>query len=163
MVPSATVIKWAAVLLVPMAAFLTPFLTARLQEPLPESGLSHGSGIRLELTAEASQALQGNTLSFPAADAGFSAYHRVPKAGGGFGLDKAAVDAALLAAPRPGSRRAGVATLLQTGNNYTIVQVPIANIDNLVTGVRLYYDVQGWVVAYFPRGEASSQAWQALG
>jgi hypothetical protein len=166
MFSSATVIKWAAVLLVPMAAFWTPFLTARLQEPSPESGLSHESGIRLELTAEASQALQlnaGDALAFPAADAGFSAYHRVPSAGGGFGLDKAAVDAALLAAPRPSSHRAGVATLLRTGNNYTIFQVPIANIDNLITDVRLYYDVQGWMVAYFPRGHASSQAWQALG
>lgn len=164
---SATMLKWAAVLLVPMAAFLTPFLTARLQEPSPERSLFPPLGIRLELTAEASHALQentGNALAFPAADAGFSAYYRVPKAGGiGFELDKAAVDEALLAAPRPTSHRAGVATLLQTGNNHTIVQVPIRNIDTLVTNVRLYYDVQGWLVAYFPQGQASSQAWQALG
>ncbi len=154
-------VRWAAVLLTPLAATFVPLLAGHLQEPLSGGGFPHQSAIRLELTAEASQVLQAGGAAFPATDAGFSAYHRVPSAGGGFALDKAAVDQALLARPSPTSRRAGAATLRQIGDNYTIATVRIWNIDGLSSDVGLYYDVQGWVVAYLPKGAAPSQGWQA--
>jgi hypothetical protein len=48
------------------------------------------------------------------------------------------------------------------GNNYTVGSVPIINIDGLTTTVHLYYDDQGWIVTYFPRGSESSRVWQAV-
>ena len=39
--------------------------------------------------------------------------------------------------------------------------VPIENIDELVISVNLYYDDQGWLVAYFPVGDEPSWSWQA--
>ena len=41
--------------------------------------------------------------------------------------------------------------------------MPIENIDELVTTVNLYYDDQGWLVAYFPVGDELSWSWQAKG
>lgn len=150
-------------LLAIVVAVFVPLFAGYLQESAPVHRLSYPSGIRLHLTAEASQSLRASSSAFPAAEAGFSAYHRVATSGGGFSLDKTAVDQALLKQPSPASRRARAATLLQTGDNYTIATVPIVNIDGLTTAVGLYYDTQGWVVAYFPKGTASSTAWQAIG
>jgi hypothetical protein len=117
--------------------------------------------ITLGLTAEAREALQQSGDAFPANDAGFSAYYRVPDGLGGFGLDKDAVDQELFNSPDPTARRAGVRNLLDLGGDHTVASVPIKNIDSLITNVNIYYDNAGWIVAYLPRGSASSQVWQA--
>lgn len=127
-----------------------------------EKDRAYSPGITLGLTAEAREALQQSGNAFPASDAGFSAYYRTPDGAGGFALDKIAVDQALLNGSNPTSLRAGVGTLIDMGNNYTVVSVPILNIDGLTTTVHLYYDDQGWIIAYFPRGSESSRAWQAV-
>jgi hypothetical protein len=127
--------------------------------PPPETAAS--PGITLGLTAQARQSMQQNGSAFPEADAGFSAYYRVPDAGGS-GLNKQAIDQSLLDQPRPFSPRTGPAELLDMGGNYTLAGVPIRNIDGLVTPVNLYYDDQGWLVAYLPRGSGGARAWQAV-
>ena len=59
------------------------------------------------------------------------------------------------------THRASPASLIDTGDNYSVVSLPIHNIDQTTTTVHLYYDSEGWVVAYFLREEESSRAWQA--
>ena len=118
--------------------------------------------ITLGLTAEAREALQQSGDAFPASTAGFSAYYRVPDGSGGFGLDKDAVDQALFSDTNPTLRRNGVGTLIDIGGSHTIGSVPINNIDDLISTVNIYYDDQGWIIAYLPAGEPSSQAWQAV-
>ena len=125
-------------------------------------------GITLELTAEASNALQQAGQAFPESDAGFSAYYRVSNSGG-YGLDKAAVDAEIFAPVSSGdlTYRDSVASIIATGGNYTVASLPIINIDyvsdtdKLITTVNVYYDDQGWVVAYLPANTSSAQVWQA--
>lgn len=118
--------------------------------------------ITLGLTAEARQALQQTGDAFPASYAGFSAYYRVPNVAGSFGLDKDAVDQALFSDSGSTLRRAGVGSLIDIGNSHTVGTLPINNIDGLISPVNVYYDDQGWIVAYFPRGAPSSQVWQVV-
>ncbi len=118
--------------------------------------------VTLGLTAEARQALQQSGDAFPSNSAGFSAYYRVPDGSGGFSLDKGAVDQSLFSDPGPTLRRAGVGTLIDMGGSHTIGAIPINNIDGLISSVNIYYDDQGWIVAYFSRGTPSSQVWQAV-
>jgi len=120
------------------------------------------AGITLGLTDNARESLQQTGQAFPASEAAFSAYYRVPDGAGGFGLDKSAVDEALFSDPGPTLFRAGIGTLLDSGANYGIGAIPIINIDNITTSVNLYYDEEGWIVAYFSSGQESSRAWQAV-
>jgi hypothetical protein len=117
--------------------------------------------VTLGLTAEARQALQQSGDAFPANNAGFSAYYRVPDGSGGFSLDKDAVDQDLFSNASPTLRRAGVGTLIDIGESHTVGTVPINNIDGLTSNVNIYYDDQGWIVAYVSRGTPYSQVWQA--
>jgi len=123
---------------------------------------AQSAGITLGLTAEARESLQQTGQAFPASQAAFSAYYRVPDGAGGFGLDKSMVDEALFSKPGPTLYRAGVSTLLGSGANYSVGAIPIINIDSLATPVNLYYDDEGWIVAYFSSGQESSRAWQAV-
>lgn len=139
------------------------------ETPTPEQEADDFPGITLGLTAAASSALQQAGQAFPESDAGFSAYYRVPNSGGGYGLDKAAVDAEIFAPVSSGdlTYRDSVASIIATGGNYTVATLPIINIDyvsdtdKLITDVNVYYDDQGWIVAYLPAGVPSSQVWQA--
>ena len=125
-------------------------------------------GITFELTAEASNALQQAGQAFPADDAGFSAYYRVPDSGGQR-LNKSAVDAEIFAPVSSGdlTYRDSPASIIATGGNYTVASLPIINIDyvsdtdKLITTVNVYYDDQGWIVAYLPADTPSAQIWQA--
>ena len=128
---------------------------AETSEP-PSQGLIYG------LTSEAVSALQ-QTAAFPEADAGFSSYYRTRDAGDNFTLDKSVVDGVLLSDPPPRSVRAAPASLVSVGDNYSVASFPVLNIDQTTTSVRVYYDSGGWVVAFFPRGDESSRAWQAEG
>ena len=72
------------------------------------------------------------------------------------------MDEALCSFAGPTPYRAGIGTLLSSGANYSVGAIPIINIDGLATSVNLYYDEEGWIVAYFPSGQESSRAWQAV-
>jgi hypothetical protein len=162
--PRSGKVKVAAILLTLVAAALGAALavTTTFSGDSGEQDGAYFPGITLGLTAEAREALQQSANAFPDSDAGFSAYYRVPDGAGGFALNKNAVDQALFNDPDPTSLRAGIGAVSEIGNNYTIGTVPIINIDGLTTTVHLYYDDQGWIVAYFPRGSESSRAWQAV-
>ena len=143
-------------------------LAAGLHEVAEGPSQEPPSSLNLGLTVEARQSLQAAGRAFPADDAGFSAYYRVP-VGSGFSLDKGAIDAALFdRSPAPLSRMAETGTLTEKGGNYTIGSLSILNIDgdastregDLFTTVNIYYDDEGWIVAYFPRGSESSRVWQ---
>ena len=141
-----------------IAAFLVIFNLPTPEQPAPV----HSSSITLGLTAEARESLQQSGQAFPASQAGFSAYLRVQDAAGEFSLDKIAVDQALFSDPGPTIYRAGIGTLLESGGNFAVGSIPVINIDGLTTPVNLYYDEEGWIVAYFSSGQESSRMWQAV-
>ena len=116
--------------------------------------------VTLGLTAEARRSLQQGD-AFPSGDAGFSAYYRVTNASSLPTLDKAAVDEGVMGEVESSTYRSAPASLIDTGENYSVVSLPIHNIAQTTTTVHLYYDDEGWVVAYLPRGEESSRVWQA--
>ncbi len=118
--------------------------------------------ISLGLTAEARQSLQQSGNAFPSNTAGFSAYYRVPDGSGGFGFNKNTVDQVLFNSSVPTQRRTGPATVVDIGTTHSVGSLLIRNIDGLTTRVNLYFDDQGWLVAYFPAGSGSSRAWQAI-
>jgi hypothetical protein len=116
--------------------------------------------VTLGLTAEARRSLQQGD-AFPSGDAGFSAYYRVTNASSLPTLDKAAVDKVVMGEVKDLTYHASPASLINTGDNYSVVSLPIHNIAQTTTTVHLYYDDEGWVVAYLLRGEESSRVWQA--
>ena len=114
----------------------------------------------LALTAEARQALQSTSNAFPSRNAGFSAYYRVPNAQNDFEPKKDLVDQALHDASSEIPLVSGTPALQDTGGSHSVTSLLVRNIGGHTTPVNVYYDAQGWVVAYFPRGTPSSQVWQ---
>ena len=119
-------------------------------------------GFQLSLTADAREALQGSDPAFPSETAGFSAYYRREESGS-FSLDKGKVDDHIFSPMSGGETTVNQrpATLLEIGDNYTIASLSLENVDAILSGVNLYYDDEGWIVAYLPSGTPSSQVWQA--
>ena len=117
---------------------------------------------RLGLTAAARQALQETDKAFPADEAGFSAYYRMVEEGS-HSLEKGKVDNYIFSPIISGDTtvRTGPAKIVEVGDNYTVATLSLINIDNLTSKVNLYYDDQGWIVAYLPNDAPSSQIWQA--
>ena len=126
-------------------------------------------GITLALTAEAKESLQVTGDAFPAEAAGFSAYYRYTDSDDAYSLDKGKVDAHVFDSvpaspprpPNPTARKAGQGIVISMGANYTIATLPLVNVDSLISNVNIYYDDQGWIVAYLPANTPSSQIWQA--
>ena len=114
------------------------------------------------LTKAARLALQASDKAFPSADAGFSAYYRVGESGS-YSLTKKTVDDHIFSplAAEDTSLRTAPATLVEVGQNYTVATLTLENIDGLASTVNLYYDDQGWVVAYMSKGVASALVLQA--
>ena len=115
----------------------------------------------LALTAEARQALQSTSNAFPSGNAGFSAYYRVSTLQNGFELNKDLVDRVLHNASSEIPRVSGTPALQDTGGSHSVTSLLIETIPDLTTPVNVYYDAQGWVVAFLGNGEPSSQVWQA--
>lgn len=112
--------------------------------------------------AGAMQTTEEQELAFPADSAGFSAYYRLMDEGS-FSLDKGTVDGYIFSPISAGDTgvRTSPATLVSIGDNYTVARVSLENIDDIVSTVNLYYDDEGWIIAFLPKGTASSQIWQA--
>ncbi len=160
--------------MLPKAFTLRAFIAAMVFLALSAAWLLHtGSGpeeteeepfggITLGLTAEAQETLRRAGEAFPADQVGFSAYYRVGSPGNE-GLNKRAVDNYIFSddAARRETPLMGAATLKDMGANYTVAGLTIQNVDQLPSLVNIYYDDQGWIVAYLPRGAESSQIWQA--
>ncbi len=104
-----------------IAALIAILTTSTPDEQAPVQS----AGITLGLTAEARESLQQTGQAFPASEAAFSAYYRVPDGAGDFGLDKSLVDAALFSDPGPTLNRAGIGTLLGSGANHGVGAIPI--------------------------------------
>jgi hypothetical protein len=121
-------------------------------------------GKPMMLTATARQALQASDKAFPSETAGFSAYYRVGKPSS-YSLDKSAVDDYIFSSVESGdtSLRTAPATLVDVGQNYTVAKLTLQNIDDLESELYLYYDDEGWIVAYLDNDEASALVWQAKG
>ena len=119
-------------------------------------------GEPMMLTRAARQALQASDKAFPSADAGFSAYYRVGESGS-YSLTKKTVDDHIFSplAADDTTKRTAPATLVEVGQNYTVATLTLQNIDGLASTVNLYYDDQGWVVAYLSRDVASALVLQA--
>ena len=128
----------------------------------PEAGAA--PDIILGLTAEARESLQNANLAFPSDQAGFSAYYRVATSTLGR-MQKDTIDNYIFGPVPAGviSRRNTAATIKDMGDNYTVADMHLLNINGIPSTVNLYYDDQGWVVAYLPKDAPSSQIWQARG
>ena len=140
-------VKIATGSLILIAAILGFMLAFTFSDSSSESSKLPFPGIQLGLTAEATAALQAGSPSFPSAEAGFSAYHRACNTTGCFTANKDAIDAELLNVETPTVRRAGIASLIKMEENFSVLGVPIKNINGMVTTVNLYYDDEGWIVA----------------
>ena len=128
----------------------------------PEAGAA--PDIILGLTAEARESLQNANQAFPSDQAGFSAYYRVATSTLGR-MQKDTIDNYIFG-PVPAGilpPRETPASLKEMGDNYTVAALPLLNINDIPSTVNLYYDDQGWVVAYLPKDAPSSQVWQARG
>ena len=114
------------------------------------------------LTPDAKQALQNEDLAFPSDEAGFSAYYRRMEDGNAK-LDKSKVDDHIFSPIEDGSTDVLLkqADMVDIGDNYTIATLSLENVDNIPSEVNLYYDSEGWIVAYLPSGTPSSAVWQA--
>ncbi|MDE2844485.1 MAG: hypothetical protein OXN21_14050 [Chloroflexota bacterium] len=106
--------------------------------------------------------MQGTELAFPSDAAGLSAYYRREKDGSN-SLDKDTVDDHIFGPLESGvnTTLAAPAKLVDVGNNFTVASLSLKNIDSLTSSVNLYYDDEGWIVAYLPMDEPASQIWQA--
>ena len=126
----------------------------------PEAGAA--PDIILGLTAEARESLQNANQAFPSDQAGFSAYYRVATSTLGR-MQKDTIDNYIFGPVPAGaiSRRNTAATIKDMGDNYTVADMHLLNINGIPSTVNLYYDDQGWVVAYLPKDAPSSQVWQA--
>ena len=108
---------------------------------------------------------------FPEEDAGFSAYYQVPVATDSTGnattsprLDVVATALALETPPAAEDQvRGGAGTILDLGSNFGIVTLPMRSaLDQPLppTNVNVYFDDQGWVVAYLPAGHPAAAIWR---
>ena len=129
-------------------------------------------GLSLGLTAEARASLQAIN-AFPGPNpAGFAAIW----SGDASVMNVTAVREAIL--QTSGTRRSGVGSIVEVGNNFLISDVPIRNITGNTT-VRLFVsqpasgdtgDTRAWVVAFFlhtggarnPTVHSAAQAWNAV-
>ena len=82
---------------------------------------------------------------------------------GSYSLTKKTVDDHIFSplAADDTTKRTAPATLVEVGQNYTVATLTLQNIDGLTSTVNLYYDDQGWVVAYLSKDEASAMVLQA--
>ena len=121
------------------------------------------SGQPMSLSPAARIALQEEDKAFPSDDAGFSAYYRMGESGK-HSLNKKTVDDYIFSPvdPEDTTVRTAPATLVDVGANYTVATLTLQNIDGLVSTVNLYYDDEGWIVAYLSDDEASALVWQAI-
>lgn len=114
------------------------------------------------LKVSARHSLQDSDTAFPSDSAGFSAYFRMER-NGAYRLDKGKVDDHIFSPvePEDSTLRTAPATLVEVGENYTVATLTLENIDLSLSKVNLYYDDEGWIVAYLSSGEASALVWQA--
>lgn len=110
-------------------------------------------------------------VGFPKADAGISAYYRIPSAQDGNRqdrnrLDIMAVVIALTSEPDAADdMRAGAADIINLGLNFGIIAIPMQNSPALAstpppTTVRVYFDDQGWIIAYLPKDKPAAAIWR---
>ena len=103
--------------------------------------------------------------AFPDQEAGFSAYHRVDTSQEGESeryLRIKTIASGLTSAPEDSEiRKAG--NLDELGLNFGIVELPMyaAVIPSAPTeNVTVYFDDQGWIVAYLPKGRPAAAIWK---
>ena len=129
----------------------------------------------VELTAPiqfAPASQSGSETAFREDEAGFSAYYRVAEPDGADGqsdslprLNVAAVTRLLRLAPPDDSNavRSGAGVEIDSGSNFGITEIPMfaAVVPAAPTRkVNVYYDDQGWIVAYLARGEPAAGIWR---
>ncbi len=124
-----------------------------------------------EPSARFGAAANNDGTGFPEEDAGFSAYYQVPVTSDSTGnantsprLDVVATALALETPPAAEDPvRAGAGTVVGLGSNFAIVTLPLRPaLDQSLpsTNVNVYFDDQGWVVAYLPAGHPAAAIWR---
>ena len=113
----------------------------------------------------ASNRTSDGEVGFPKADAGISAYYRIPAPPDGQRLDIMAVVIALTAEPGADDEmRAGAADIINLGLNFGIIEIPMHGAVTASTPppteVRVYFDDQGWIIAYLPKDKPAAAIWR---
>lgn len=136
-----------------------------------ESSHTNGEPLAIQpLTAPSgfTAADENPDTAFREGEAGFSAYHRVGAPADGeseLRLNVEDIADGLKAAPKDPEpelvRKAG--KLKELGLNFGIVELPMYAAllgPTPIEKVTVYFDDQGWVVAYLPKGRASAAVWK---
>ena len=109
---------------------------------------------------------------FPQDDAGISAYYRIPAPQTGSATDSTAprldVMAVVIALTSPpdaaDQQRSGPAEIINMGLNFGIITIPmqgaIVPSTPPSTEVSVYFDDQGWIIAYLPAGTPAAAIWR---
>ena len=101
--------------------------------------------------------------AFPEDEAGFSAYYRVPPSDTPPRLSVSEIYAKLLDPPDESNRvRSKADSGGVLGANFGIITIPMfasRDVPGATTKVTLYFDDQGWIVAYLPANAPASQIW----
>ena len=128
---------------------------------------------QLELAAPVhfAPATQDRTdTAFREDEAGFSAYYRAPRpdadtpgdASPRLEVDK--IHDKLLEPPHQSNPvRSGAGSSVDLGANFAIAKVPLfaaRGVSSVTTDVTLYFDDQGWIVAYLPHDAPAAQIWR---
>lgn len=115
----------------------------------------------------ASDRTSDGEIGFPKADAGISAYYQVPapQDEDGNRLDIMAAVIALTSEPDAAELvRAGAADIINLGLNFGIIAIPMHGAVTASTPppteVRVYFDDQGWIIAYLPKDTPPATIWR---
>ena len=109
--------------------------------------------------------------AFREAEAGFSAYYRVPAPAGAEGqseserLNVGTITSALTSPPGSSEEiRTGAGEKVDIGLNFGIIKLPmraaVTDSHDPTETITVYYDDQGWVVAYLPKGTPAAAIWK---
>ena len=124
-----------------------------------------GTTIPLAGPPDVSRPSANSATAFREEDAGICAHYRIPQAGNGTSepsLDINSILNALETEP-PESAIRGAGTTLDLGLNFAIVELPMyaAVVSPAPTEtVTVYYDDQGWIVAYLDRDRPAAALWK---
>lgn len=153
--------------LLAIAALLAPALWLNLPPPIIEGRYAApGTAGHWQLAAPthfAPATPDREETAFREHEAGFSAYYRVPPGDTSLRLSVSEISDTLLDTPDESNRvRSKPGIEVDLGANFGIITIPMfasRDVRDATTEVTLYFDDQGWIVAYLPANAPASQIW----
>ena len=153
--------------LLAVAALLAPALWLNLSPPIIEGRYTDpGTARQWQLAAPTHftpATPDREETAFREHEAGFSAYYRVPPGDTPPRLSVSEIYDTLLDPPDESNQvRSTPSKKVDLGANFGIITIPMfasRDVAGATTDVTLYFDDQGWIVAYLPANAPASQIW----